>query len=99
MQWSSTRFTFRPDIYGSSIIQKNLNFEQGLNISSSTSKEDIGVTTFEGVYGNFLNIKTLKEIQKAIQVIWSSLWSDASLLYKKELSLNIENSKISNIGT
>ncbi|MEE2744060.1 MAG: PEP/pyruvate-binding domain-containing protein, partial [Bdellovibrionota bacterium] len=76
------------------LIQKNLNFEQGLNISSSTSKEDIRATKFEGVYGNFLNIKTLKEIQKAIQVIWSSLWSDASLLYKKELSLNIENSKM-----
>ncbi|MDC0254285.1 PEP-utilizing enzyme [Bacteriovoracales bacterium] len=79
------------------ILQKVLkkeDFEQGLSIRSSALKEDQRLTSFAGIYETLLNIKTLEEVQKSIKIVWASLWSDASLLYKKELSLNIENSKM-----
>ncbi len=68
--------------------------ERGVSVRSSSQKEDHRLASFAGIHETLLKIKTRSDLEKAIKIVWASLWSDVTLLYKKELSLNIERSKM-----
>ena len=68
--------------------------KNGVSVRSSSQKEDHRLASYAGVHETLLKINSRSELEKAIKIVWASLWSDVTLLYKKELSLNIERSKM-----
>jgi pyruvate,water dikinase len=41
-----------------------------------------------------LNLKGPKEVLEHIKLVWASMWSDAAILYRKEIGLDVENSSM-----
>ena len=63
--------------------------ENPLAIRSSSIKEDAEGVSFAGLHESFTNIRGEAPLMKAIKMVWASLWSDAALLYRKELGLSV----------
>ncbi|MDZ4199842.1 MAG: PEP/pyruvate-binding domain-containing protein, partial [Kiritimatiellia bacterium] len=42
----------------------------------------------------FVNVRGAAEILKHVRLVWASLWSDAALLYRKELGLDVRRSRM-----
>jgi len=63
-------------------------------VRSSAPGEDSQRTSFAGLHESFLNIRGTEEIIKHIKLVWSSLWSDGALLYRKELGLDVKKSSM-----
>ncbi len=61
-------------------------------VRSSAPAEDGKSTSFAGVHESFLNVSGTDDILKHIRLVWASLYSDAALLYRKELELDISKS-------
>ena len=61
-------------------------------VRSSAPGEDSASTSFAGLHESYVNIKGTESIIEHIRLVWASLWSDAALLYRQELDLNIEKS-------
>jgi len=57
-----------------------------LAIRSCASEEDSGYS-HAGMHESVLNVVGKKETLKAIKVVWASLWSDRSILYRREMGL------------
>jgi pyruvate,water dikinase len=70
---------------------------QAIALRSSASAEDLADASFAGIYESYLNLKTWQEIERHIRLVWASLWSDAALLYQKELKLDVEESAMATI--
>ncbi len=63
-------------------------------VRSSAPGEDSAQSSFAGIHDSFLNISGADDIIKHIKLVWASLYSDAALLYRKELGLNIHASRM-----
>ena len=63
-------------------------------VRSSAPGEDGSKTSFAGLHDSFLNISGVSEILKHVRLVWASLYSDAALLYRKELGLDIHTSQM-----
>ncbi len=63
-------------------------------IRSSAPGEDDAKTSFAGVHESYLNIRGTDTILKHVKLVWASLYSDAALLYRKELGLDIHMSSM-----
>ena len=63
-------------------------------VRSSAPGEDSAKTSFAGLHESFVNVYGIDAILEHIRLVWASLWSDAALLYRKELGLNIEKSSM-----
>ena len=61
---------------------------------SSSTVEDSLENSFAGLHESFLGINNLEQLTNKIKLVWASLWSDASLSYRKELQLNINESSM-----
>ena len=61
-------------------------------IRSSSLAEDSPGASFAGMHESFVNISDSEKVIQCVQLVWSSLWSDAALLYRNELSLEIDKS-------
>jgi pyruvate,water dikinase len=61
-------------------------------VRSSAPDEDAASHSFAGLHASYLNIRGAASILKQIRKVWASLWSDAALLYRQELGLDIEKS-------
>lgn len=61
-------------------------------VRSSAPDEDASASSFAGLHESYLNIKGSDAILEHVRKVWASLWSDAALLYRKELGLDIETS-------
>lgn len=75
-------------------ILRSLDFilKKPLAVRSSSIKEDSEGVSFAGLHESFTNIKGESSLMKAIRMVWASLWSDAALLYRKELGLSFTDS-------
>jgi phosphoenolpyruvate synthase/pyruvate phosphate dikinase len=62
-------------------------------VRSSAPREDSASNSFAGLHDSFLNVSGTSEIIKHIKLVWASLYSDAALLYRKELGLDIQTSR------
>ncbi len=67
---------------------KSLDLSKKLVARSSSPKEDSASASFAGLHESIIGIKTVSDLLKAIKQVWASLWSDAALLYQRELGLN-----------
>ena len=65
-----------------------------LVIRSSAPEEDTSSTSFAGLHESYVNIKGTDAIIHHIKLVWASLWSDAALLYRQELGLDVGKSSM-----
>ncbi|MFZ5828664.1 MAG: PEP/pyruvate-binding domain-containing protein [Planctomycetota bacterium] len=63
-------------------------------VRSSSPGEDSADRSFAGLHESYLGIVGYRAVLDAIQWVWASLWSDAAMLYRKELSLDPAKSRM-----
>ena len=61
-------------------------------VRSSALGEDSAQVSFAGIHESYVNIMGTENILKHAKLVWASLWSDAAILYRKELGLDLEKS-------
>ncbi|UCH08825.1 MAG: hypothetical protein JSV55_07660 [Deltaproteobacteria bacterium] len=61
-------------------------------VRSSAPGEDSAKASFAGVHESYVNIRGPEAILEHVRLVWASLWSDAALLYRRELGLDVEKS-------
>ncbi len=61
-------------------------------VRSSAPGEDSQKASFAGLHASFVNVIGLEAVLEHIRLVWASLWSDAALLYRRELGLNVQKS-------
>jgi len=68
--------------------------ERPFAVRSSAPGEDDEQTSFAGLHESFLNVRGADSVLKHVKLVWASLYSDAALLYRKELQLDISTSSM-----
>jgi pyruvate,water dikinase len=63
-------------------------------VRSSAPGEDSGQTSFAGLHESLVNVSGREELLSSIRKVWASLFSDAALLYRQELGLEVEKSSM-----
>jgi rifampicin phosphotransferase len=63
-------------------------------VRSSAPGEDSKHTSYAGLHESYVNIHGIDAILEHIKLVWASLWSDAALLYRQELGLQVETSSM-----
>jgi pyruvate,water dikinase len=57
-------------------------------VRSSAPGEDAAERSFAGLHESVVGVAGPEAVLEAVKTVWASLWSDAALLYRKELSLD-----------
>ncbi len=57
-------------------------------VRSSSPHEDSASSSFAGVHASFVGARTPEQVLRDVLAVWSSLFSDAALLYRRELGLD-----------
>jgi len=57
-------------------------------VRSSAPGEDASGASFAGLHESFVNVRGAEAVLTHIRLVWASLWSDAALLYRRELGLD-----------
>jgi phosphoenolpyruvate synthase/pyruvate phosphate dikinase len=68
--------------------------EKVVVVRSSAPEEDASRSSFAGLHESFVNIRGEDSILEHIKLVWASLWSDAAILYRREIGLDIETSSM-----
>ena len=63
-------------------------------VRSSAPGEDERGTSFAGLHESFVNISGIDAVIDHVRLVWASLWSDAAMLYRKEIGLDVNKSKM-----
>ena len=63
-------------------------------VRSSAPEEDDAQSSFAGLHESYINVAGVESILKHIRLVWASLWSDAALLYRQEIGLDVEKSSM-----
>jgi pyruvate,water dikinase len=63
-------------------------------VRSSALGEDAAEGSFAGLHESVVGVSGLDAVLDAVRTVWSSLWSDAALLYRQELSLDPAQSRM-----
>jgi pyruvate,water dikinase len=61
-------------------------------VRSSAPAEDSARASFAGLHESYVNVRGIDAILDHVKKVWASLWSDAALLYRQELGLDVETS-------
>ena len=67
---------------------------KALTIRSSAPDEDASGSSFAGLHESFVNVRGISSILDHTRLVWSSLWSDAALLYRQEIGLDVDKSQM-----
>lgn len=62
--------------------------EKTLVVRSSAPGEDSALASFAGIHESVLDVSGRDALFRSVLTVWASLWSDAALLYRRELSLD-----------
>jgi phosphohistidine swiveling domain-containing protein len=62
--------------------------EAAVVVRSSAPGEDSASASFAGLHESYVNVRGLDAVLEHVQLVWASLWSDAALLYRRELGLD-----------
>ena len=65
---------------------------QPVVVRSSAPGEDSAKASFAGLHESYVNVLGPERILDHVKKVWASLWSDAALLYRQELGLDVETS-------
>ena len=89
------RIPIPPEIEASLIKTIESQFSgKSVVVRSSAPDEDTAASSFAGLHESYLNIRGTAAIVEHVRKVWASLWSDAALLYRQELGLNVEKSSM-----
>ena len=61
-------------------------------VRSSAPGEDSAAASFAGLHESRINLRTPEQVEDAVRLVWASLWSDAALLYRREIGLDADSS-------
>ena len=76
-------------------IRSSINAEfqdRAVAVRSSALGEDSAKASFAGLHESYVNVQGADDILEHVRKVWASLWSDAALLYRQELGLDVEGS-------
>ena len=65
-----------------------------LAVRSSAPGEDSATGAFAGIHESVVGLIGGPAVLEAVKVVWASLWSDAALLYRRELGLDPSRSRM-----
>lgn len=65
-----------------------------LAVRSSAIGEDSAGRSFAGLHESIIGVRGMRAVEDAVRLVWASLWSDAALLYRKELGLDPAHSRM-----
>ncbi len=57
-------------------------------VRSSAPGEDSAGASFAGLHESYVNVRGVDSVLEHVKLVWASLWSDAALLYRRELGLD-----------
>lgn len=63
-------------------------------VRSSSPSEDAAGTSFAGLHESIIGVTDKAAVHDAVRLVWASLWSDAALLYRRELRLDPAQSRM-----
>ncbi len=87
------RHPFPPDLEAGLRQALARRFGEGpVAVRSSALEEDAAGASFAGLHASFVQVSGVEAILARIRLVWASLWSDAALLYRRELGLDPERS-------
>jgi len=66
--------------------------KQSLVVRSSAPLEDSAQRSYAGLHESVIGVNGDNALLDAVRVVWASLWSDAALLYRRELELDVDES-------
>lgn len=72
----------------------HLNPATPLAVRSSAIGEDSAGRSFAGLHESIIGVRGRSPVEDAVRLVWASLWSDAALLYRKELGLDPTSSRM-----
>lgn len=72
----------------------NIFKKSAVAVRSSAIGEDSASASFAGLHESYLNVRGPEEILEHIKLVWASTWSDAAILYRKEIGLEVEKSSM-----
>lgn len=58
-------------------------------VRSSSMSEDSSGASFAGIHESYVDVRGSKDVLNRISMVWTSLWSDAALVYQKEMGVNM----------
>jgi pyruvate,water dikinase len=61
-------------------------------VRSSAVGEDSAGASFAGLHESYVNVRGADAILEHVKRVWASTWSDAALLYRREIGLDVEGS-------
>ena len=68
--------------------------ERAVAVRSSAPGEDSRQMSFAGLHESVVGPQGGSAVLDAVRTVWSSLWSDAALLYRRELALDPQRSRM-----
>jgi pyruvate,water dikinase len=68
--------------------------ENAVAVRSSAPGEDSRHMSFAGLHESVVGPRGVSAVLDAVRTVWSSLWSDAALLYRRELALDPKRSRM-----
>lgn len=68
--------------------------EGAVAVRSSAPGEDSQQMSFAGLHESIVGVQGDRAVLDAVRTVWASLWSDAALLYRRELSLDPNRSRM-----
>jgi len=68
--------------------------DKAVVVRSSAPEEDDAQASFAGLHESYLNVHGPDAILEHVHKVWASLWSDAALLYRREIGLDVETSSM-----
>lgn len=63
-------------------------------VRSSAPGEDSEERSFAGLHESLVGVEGDQAVLDAVRIVWASLWSDAALLYRRELELDVASSRM-----
>jgi pyruvate,water dikinase len=73
---------------------ERLGLDRAMAVRSSAPGEDSAQRSFAGLHESYTDVVGLENVLDAVRLVWTSLWSDAALLYRRELSLDPARSRM-----
>jgi pyruvate,water dikinase len=73
---------------------ESLGPSQKLVLRSSAVGEDAPDKSFAGLHESFVGVTGTTDVVERVRQVWASLWSDAALLYRRELNLDPRQSQM-----
>jgi phosphohistidine swiveling domain-containing protein len=68
--------------------------DSAIAVRSSAPGEDSQQRSFAGLHESIIGVHGDAAVLDAVRTVWASLWSDAALLYRRELSLDPNQSRM-----